>query len=71
MDLRKGVPKLNFRGGFPRVDPKERKGRGKSHEQEVYLADNKEILPETKFPYRKGMKNQAVASKAGLEELEV
>ena len=54
---------MNFR-----VGPKDKKGRGKSHQQEVSLADNKGILWETKTSHREGMKK---ASKAGLEELEV
>ena len=54
---------MNFR-----VDPKDKKGRGKSHHQEVSLADNKGILWETKTSHREGMEK---ASKAVLEELEV
>ena len=54
---------MNFR-----VDPKDKKGRGKSHQQEVSLADNKGILWETKTSHREGMEK---ASKAVLEELEV
>ena len=58
VDLKKGAPKVNFREGSHRVDPKEKKGRGKGHQQEVFLADNKEILWETKLSHREGMKNQ-------------
>ena len=66
VDLKKGLPKVNLREGFHKVDPKEKKGRGKGHQQEVFLADNKEILWETESSHREGMKNQT-----GLEELEV
>ena len=61
MDLKKGALKMKFREGFPKVDPK---GKGKSHQQEVFLVDNKEILWETKLSHREGMKK---ASKVGLE----
>ena len=54
---------MNFR-----VDPKDKKGRGKSHQQEVSLAPDKGILWETKSYHREGMEK---ASKAGLEKLEV
>ena len=61
MDLETGALKLNFREVFPKVGPKDKKGRGKSHQQVVFLAENKGILQEGR---KKG-------SKAGLEELEV
>ena len=52
------------------MNPKDKvkKGRGKSHQQEVSLAPDKGILWETKSYHREGMEK---ASKAGLEELEV
>ena len=50
VDLKKGAP--NFREVLHKVDPKEKKCRGKGHQQEVFLADNKEILWETESSHR-------------------
>ena len=58
VDLKKRAPEENLREGFHRVDPKEKKGREKGRQQEVFLADNK-----AKSTHREGMKNQTEASK--------
>ena len=52
VDLKKMAHKVDLREGFHKVDPKEKKGRGKGHQQEVFLADNKEILWETESSHR-------------------